>query len=801
MGSGRQLLRVLGLRKWGGRRPLLGKSEHHQVFQSFDRSFYLTKYHDVARSGIDPLDHYLRFGWKEGRDPASWFSTNGYLKAYADIATSGQNPFVHYVMFGKAEGRSAAPERDVSSPWLDDMVRYPEQAVAPLRSDYDPRQLRIHWVIADFSPAGGGHMNIFRTIHWLEAFGHVCKIWINRPSIHKDARDARLDIGEQFIALRAQVGVLSADFFAAEGDVVVATSWETVWPVSHATGFKERFYFVQDFEPAFYPAGSLSVAAEASYRRDLACICAGPWLGKMLKSKYGRWTRSYRLSCDRDIYAVRTGARGGAVPRIAVYGRQLTPRRMVEFVFSALVELVRRRAVFHVDLFGSHSVFNWFPFSFTNHGILTQDDLARLYNDCDIGICLSATNYSLVDMEMMSCGLPVIEFDGENTRTVFPPGVVTFAGPDPGSLADAIEGLLSDPALRRTQADRALRWARKFSWEKSARTIESAILSRLKGRGKWQPVSASSHPDVMMTAGAERMADAGSGPLGTTVFAGQPEYYRSAYFDGVRDGRHFEFPIDSASPGSRLQGLCDFVQEKGAKTCIVFRPEWLAECEGLTEELRIRGIRVIGISTEPVPTGKTKAHPDQLLRFEYLRRAQALPLDLLVHYDPASGDFLRKNGFRRVVCHPLPVSRSLFYPEQCPVEFDACFLGRSTPHREELLSALKREAKIVHIAHGLVDEQARSLMNRSRVVLNIHCESYDNFESRAVQALRCCRPLVSDRLNGTWLRPDRDYHLAQTAEEFLQVVRQIAESQAELPAPDLTPFDLETLLTRIAGEI
>ncbi|ACA20756.1 conserved hypothetical protein [Methylobacterium sp. 4-46] len=72
----------------------------------FDPVFYLATYPDVAEHGCDPLEHYLTFGWKEGRDPSAQFSTSGYLSANPDVAEAGINPLVHYRMHGLAEGRS-----------------------------------------------------------------------------------------------------------------------------------------------------------------------------------------------------------------------------------------------------------------------------------------------------------------------------------------------------------------------------------------------------------------------------------------------------------------------------------------------------------------------------------------------------------------------------------------------------------------------------------------------------------------------------------------------------------------------
>ena len=294
--------------------------------------------------------------------------------------------------------------------------------------------------------------------------------------------------------------------------------------------------------------------------------------------------------------------------------------------------------------------------------------------------------------------------------------------------------------------------------------------------------------------------------LGPVAFVGQPEYFRAAYYDGVFRKQHFEFPVSSANPAEQLRCLPEFVRTHGIRSCLVFRPEWLATCPGLVERLQSNGVWVIGYSTEPIPTTEDKKwHHDQRTRLQSLRGALQVPLDLLVHYDPESESFLRRLGVSRLMCQPLPVSEILFHREDVPIEFDACFLGRSTAHRERMLGPLKSQAAIVHVAHGLVDEQARALMNRSRVVLNIHCEPYPNFETRVVQALRCRRTVVSEPLPGSLLNPGVDYLVASTPEEFLKTVEDVIASGGTWCAKggqaDLQLFTLDTLLARIANEL
>jgi hypothetical protein len=81
------------------------------VADAMDADWYRAMNPDVAASGADPADHFLRHGWREGRDPVPGFSVRDYLELYPDIAEAGINPFLHWLKAGKAEGR--LPRRDV----------------------------------------------------------------------------------------------------------------------------------------------------------------------------------------------------------------------------------------------------------------------------------------------------------------------------------------------------------------------------------------------------------------------------------------------------------------------------------------------------------------------------------------------------------------------------------------------------------------------------------------------------------------------------------------------------------------
>lgn len=474
----------------------------HYINIGFDREYYTTRYPDMAEGHVDPLEHYALFGWRENRDPCFWFSTQRYLAAHSDVARMDVNPLLHYILCGHREGRAVWPANcsgpidlkvDPSVMFIYDhnlrmLTRYPPRKLRPPPTNQLRDTLTLHWVIPDFSRGGGGHMTIFRMIYWLEILGHDCYVWINYPYQHTSAQTAYENITKFFLPIRAPVAFADDGFATARGDVVIATGWETVTRVLHATDFRDRFYFVQDYEPAFHPIGSHALVADWTYRQELACICAGPWLAHILRHKYGRWVRHFALAYDPDIYhSVRPSAAGRrrvkSLPRIALYARADSPRRAVELALVAL-EHVASRVKFHLDLFGAEHSYMCAPFPCTSHGILSPQELAELYRRAEIGICFSSTNYSLVPQEMMACGLPVIELEGESTRSVFPPEAVTFTGPHPLAIANDIVSLLNSPARRKQQATAALRWVCEFNWEKSAKVVERAFFERLRRRGQ-----------------------------------------------------------------------------------------------------------------------------------------------------------------------------------------------------------------------------------------------------------------------------------------------------------------------------
>lgn len=82
----------------------------------FDKKYYLANNKDVQDANLDPIMHFLNYGWKEGRNPSRKFDINAYLTRYADVKEANLNPLLHYIKYGKKEGRCIQP---VETGWID----------------------------------------------------------------------------------------------------------------------------------------------------------------------------------------------------------------------------------------------------------------------------------------------------------------------------------------------------------------------------------------------------------------------------------------------------------------------------------------------------------------------------------------------------------------------------------------------------------------------------------------------------------------------------------------------------------
>lgn len=333
------------------------------------------------------------------------------------------------------------------------------------------------WFIPDFNIGSGGHQTIFRTIMHLERMGWESNIVIVSPTNHASAESARQDICEHFFPLKAKV------FMGFDGlpnsEFVIATGWQTAYPVRAVAGEAKKLYFVQDFEPSFYPTGTESVLAENTYRFGFFGITAGGWLAQKLKDDYGMRTHAISFGVDHDCYCQRP-RREREIKRVFFYARPPTPRRAFEFGLLVLEAVSRRLPDTQFILAGWDVSDYLIPFPHLSAGVVSPQELADVFSQCDAALILSLTNLSLMPLELMASGCAVVSNRGDCVEWLLNDDVALLTDPTLEALADALCHVLQDDGARQALCQRALAFAREQHWEASAEAFTQGLLAARK---------------------------------------------------------------------------------------------------------------------------------------------------------------------------------------------------------------------------------------------------------------------------------------------------------------------------------
>lgn len=293
----------------------------------------------------------------------------------------------------------------------------------------------VNWVMPPPCPGSGGHTTIFRVINYLESHGYKSRIYFYDP--YRSDHQYYEGVVRNYYDFGGPVADVDAGF--EDAHIMVATSWPTAYSVFNARSAGRRFYFVQDFEPSFYPVSTLSILAENTYRMGFHAVTAGPWLAEKLRSEFGMIADHFDFGCDTSRYRRITGnVRNG----IAFYARKDGPRRGLELGIMALGIFAERHPDIEIHLYGERV--GSLPFKYVDHGLIRPEQLNSIYNRCFAGLSLSLTNVSLVPHEMLAAGcIPVVN-DAAHNRAVLNNSFVRYAAPNPQALASALDAVVSE---------------------------------------------------------------------------------------------------------------------------------------------------------------------------------------------------------------------------------------------------------------------------------------------------------------------------------------------------------------------
>lgn len=422
--------------------------------------------------------------WLMGGDP--YFSPNlsaahpdpvvrceedpGVLKELTEMLGRPMDVFYQRNETGEAHALAFASEADRE---LTEAVRLGHRSVQ------GRREVRtVNWFVPEFqNPFYGGIHTVFRLADHLAANqGVENRFMVMAGPENHDERWYRSGITAAFRSL-AESPIVHHDSFAFKpgdvppADAAIATMWTTAYYAARTPAQARRFYLIQDFEPIFYPAGTLYALAEHSYRLGLHGLCNTGHLADIYRERYGGVAQHFWPAVDGSIFH----NRGRMDPdpdrpvTVFIYARPGHMRNCWELAARA-VRLVKDELADDVRIVtaGSWAFPEHMDSLITHLGQLDYRETGPLYRTCDIGVALTTSEHpSYLPLELMACGTAVVAFENPAGDWLLRHDENCLQAPQTADgLAAEIVALVKDPVRRRRLSEQGLAdiGARHANW-------------------------------------------------------------------------------------------------------------------------------------------------------------------------------------------------------------------------------------------------------------------------------------------------------------------------------------------------
>lgn len=336
----------------------------------------------------------------------------------------------------------------------------------------------LNWIIPAPGAGGGGTQTIMRFISKLENRDFHNKIYLMEPGPFGSDEHLKNHLLQFYHVdsdeFEAFVDIKDIGF----GHANIATAWQTAYSVKRLNNCISKFYFVQDFEPMFYPVGSAYTFAKKTYSFGFRGITAGNWLKEKLHDEYGMKTDSFSFSFDKELYFPHQ--RKDTKKRVAFYARPNTARRSFEFGVIALSELKKKMPEVEIVMLGADLKEYNLDFDYINMGIVPVDKLSEIYSNSDLCLVLSDTNLSLLPLEVMASNSVSFCTKGKNSEWLVNQDNSILVDYDIDEVVDKMQYYLTNENLLEDKRKQGLLYAKKTSWDKEADKVNEFLLNGIE---------------------------------------------------------------------------------------------------------------------------------------------------------------------------------------------------------------------------------------------------------------------------------------------------------------------------------
>ena len=355
---------------------------------------------------------------------------------------------------------------------LPEEIKRKQQMRRDIMKQYLPKK-KIAWVIPHPGKGSGGHRTIIQNVNALINAGYECDLFFEEDGV-STSESVRQKINEWYEPCTAGVYVgfdINKDY-----DLMFATGWQTVEFVKRLPA-KKKAYFIQDYEPWFFPMGDQYLITENSYRYGFLPVTIGKWLAYKMQEEFNTPSEYFPFGADLNTYKpLENIKKENAV--CYVYQPE-KPRRCDYIGLKALKILKAMKPDIQIYLYGSNVPAS-FEFECKNLNIIPIKECNELYNKCKVGLCMSASNPSRIPFEMMAAGLPVVELYKENNIYDLPDEGVLLAQPTPEAIASAMAYIIDNPEVAEKMSEYGKKFMKDYPLEKGFEYFLKAVKDMLE---------------------------------------------------------------------------------------------------------------------------------------------------------------------------------------------------------------------------------------------------------------------------------------------------------------------------------
>ncbi|MFD2113974.1 glycosyltransferase domain-containing protein [Thiorhodococcus fuscus] len=363
-----------------------------------------------------------------------------------------------------------------------------EKLISTIQKTWNGIPKHALWILPAFRNllAGGVRTILMVAEDWSKHWSTHNEIILLKSSSRTSFKFDERQILSYFPNLKFKMTLLDAESnigaLLPTTDIGVCSSWPTAYMLAKYNKCKAKFYFMQDYETLFYPAGAVSGLIDATYGFGFIGICNS----KGIADRYSEFSKSYycfKPGVSREIFYPRETdyQKTNDVFQIFFYGRPNNERNAFPIGLQALAK-VKHYFGDRVRIVSAGG--KWSPSEYNLEGIIencgilsSMDEIADLYRNSNLGLVFMLTPHpSYQPFEFMASGCVTVTNTNPSTSWLLIDGVnsiLTSLFPD--EIAGKIIYALEHPNYLARLRQGGLETISTLSWEKTFREIREFV--------------------------------------------------------------------------------------------------------------------------------------------------------------------------------------------------------------------------------------------------------------------------------------------------------------------------------------